>query len=164
MTNHLEKLLDHLAEPGQPHAIYRAMEAATQALVGHRLFTLLSVDGQDVARVWSSDLGAYPVSGRKTMGATPWGRQVLTEKRAFLGRDMAAIRWAFYDHELIASLGCGSAINIPVVYDGAAIGTINLLDAEFAYREEHVDLVQPLAAALIPAFLLARLSSRPLQA
>ena len=156
MTNHLQELLEHLAKPGQPYEIYRAMEAATQALVGHRLFTLLYVDGQDVARIWSSQLEAYPVSGRKTMSATPWGRQVLTEKRPFLGRDMQAIRWAFYDHELIASLGCGSAINIPVIYDGSAIGTMNLLDAEFAYRDEHVDLVQPLAAALIPAFLLAR--------
>lgn len=159
MTNHLQELLAHLAEPGQPYPIYRAMEAATQALVGHRLFTLLYVDGQDVARVWSSHLEAYPVTGRKTMGATPWGKQVLGEKRAFLGRDMQAIRWAFYDHELIASLGCGSAINIPIVYDGAAIGTMNLLDAEFAYREEQVDLLQPLAAALIPAFLLARRQS-----
>lgn len=156
MTHHLQELIEHLAEPGQPQTLYRALEQATQALVGHRLFTLLYVDGADVARVWSSHPKDYPTTGRKTMGATPWGKQVLSERRAFLGRDMEAIRWAFYDHELIASLGCGSAINIPVVYDGATIGTMNLLDAEFAYREEHVDLVQPLAAALIPAFLTAR--------
>lgn len=156
MTDHLSLLIDRLAEPGQPATLYRALEEATRSLVGHRLFTLLYVDGQDVARVWSSHPAQYPVTGRKTMGATPWGKQVLVEKRAFLGRDMDAIRWAFYDHELIASLGCGSSINIPVVYDGAAIGTMNLLDAEFAYDEDDVARVRPLAAALVPAFLLAR--------
>lgn len=156
MTDPLHAVLARLAEPGQPAPVYAAIERETQRLVGHRLFTLLYADGQDVARVYSSHPDAYPVTGRKTMGATAWGQQVLVERRPFLGRDMAAVKWAFYDHELIASLGCGSAINIPVVHDGATIGTMNLLDAEFHYREAHVALVAPLAAALIPAFLIAR--------
>ena len=156
MNASMKRLADALREPGQPGTLFGAIEAEAQALVGHRLFTLLYVDGQDVARIYSSNAVAYPVSGRKTMGPTPWGTHVLIEKRPYLGRDAAAIRWAFFDHELIASLGLGSVINIPIVYDGHAIGTMNLLDAEHHDKETHVPVVAELAFALVPAMLEAR--------
>ena len=152
----MQRLADALRQPGQPATLFGAIEAETRALVGHRLFTLLYVDGQDVARVYSSNPAAYPVSGRKTMGPTPWGTHVLVEKRPYLGRDAEAIRWAFFDHELIASLGLGAVINIPIIYDGQAIGTMNLLDAEHHYEEAHVPMVADLAFALVPAMLEAR--------
>ena len=150
------KLAASLEQAGQPDVLYRAMEAETKRLVGHKLFTLLYVDGQEVARVWSNMPDAYPVFGRKPMGPTPWGQRVISERKSYLGKDMAAIRWAFFDHELIASLGCGSVINIPIVYDGATIGTMNLLDTEHRYREGDEGKVAPLAPLLIPAFLKAR--------
>lgn len=155
-TPSLLTLAATLERPGQPGALYRAMEAETKRLVGHTLFTLLYVDGAEVARVHSNMPEAYPVSGRKPMGPTPWGAHVIAGRKPYLGRDMAAIRWAFFDHELIASLGCGSVINIPIVYDGATIGTMNLLDAEHHYTEADVPKVAALAPMLIPAFLIAR--------
>jgi hypothetical protein len=160
MTDPATDLLATLAEPGQPTRLYQALEKATAVLVGHRLFTLLYVDGQDVARVYSNRPTEYPVSGRKTMGETEWGKVVLTNRQPYLGRDHAAIRWAFFDHALIASMGLGSVINVPVIYDGAAIGTMNLLDAEHHYRDEHVAPVARLAPLLIPAFLEARAAGR----
>lgn len=159
MSADLADLARTLEQPGQPAALYRRMEEVTRRLVGHRLFTLLYVDGSEVSRVHSSNPQAYPVFGRKPMGPTPWGRLVMEGRQPYLGRDATAIRWAFFDHELIASLGLGSVINLPVVYDGQTIGTMNLLDAEHHYREEHVAPLAALAPALIPAFLLAR--SRP---
>lgn len=145
-----------LAHPGQPATLYAAMDAATKSLVGHKLFTLLYADGQEVARVYSNMPGAYPVFGRKPMGPTPWGAHVLQGMRPYLGTDKAAIQWAFFDHELIYSLGCGSVINIPIVYNGETIGTMNLLDAEHHYTQAHVDTIAPLAPLLIPAYLEAR--------
>lgn len=156
MTSPIERLAACLEKPGQPETLYRALEEESQKLVGHKLFTLLYVDGAEVARVYSSNTAAYPVFGRKPMGPTPWGKQVIEGCQPYLGRDAASIRWAFFDHELIASLGLGSVINIPVVYDGKTIGTINLLDAEHHYTEAQVPLAAALAPALIPAFLLAR--------
>jgi len=156
MTDPLAALAARLAAPGQPQTLFAALERETDALVGHKLFTLLFVDGADVARIYSNRPAEYPVSGRKTMGATPWGKHVLEEQRPYLGRDSAAIRWAFFDHELIASMGLGSVINVPVIYDGTTIGTMNLLDAEHHYREEHVEPVARLAPLLVPAFLAAR--------
>lgn len=156
MADDLTALLRTLEASGQPDATFRTVESAAKRLVGHQLFTLLYRDGEEVARVYSNRPAEYPVSGRKPMGPTPWGDLVLKQCKPYFCSDKAGIRWAFFDHALIESMGLGSAINIPVVYDGACIGTMNLLDAEFHYREEHVAQVAPLAPLLIPAFLEAR--------
>ena len=136
-------------------AVFRAAEAANAALVGHRLFTILFVvpGGAEVERVHSSDPAAYPLTGRKQMGPTPWGEHVITGPRAWLGRDMDAIRWAFFDHALIASLGCGACINVPVCAMGEVVGTLNVLDAEHAYDARHLALVEAAAPALVAPFL-----------
>lgn len=156
MTQDLLHVLSLLKEAGQPLTVFRACEQLAQRLVGHRLFTLLYVDGEDVARIYSTKPHEYPVSGRKPMGKTPWGEHVLKNCQPYLARDKSGIRWAFFDHALIESMGLGSAINIPVVYDGACIGTMNLLDAESHYGDEHLRRVAPLAPLLIPALLEAR--------
>jgi transcriptional regulator with GAF, ATPase, and Fis domain len=149
-------ILHTLAEPAQPKRLFTELENATKSLVGHRLFTLLYVDGEEVARVYSNRPDEYAVAGRKPMGLTPWGDHVLKARKPYLGHDKSGIRWAFFDHLLIESMGLGSVINIPVVYGGECIGTMNLLDVEHHYRHEHVALLTPLAPLLIPAFLEAR--------
>jgi GAF domain-containing protein len=153
----LDACLDALAEPGQPAPLYAAMDRALAGLVGHRLFTLLYVtaDGKEVARCYSSNPASYPIGGRKPMGPTPWGDLVMRRQLPFLGRDAADIRWAFFDHALIESLGLRSAVNLPVRYDGRVLGTINLLDAEGHYEERHLALLRPFAALLIAPFLAA---------
>lgn len=156
MTDELRTLTRTLEQAGQPDATFRAIDAATKQLVGHQLFTLLYRDGEEVARVYSNRPNEYPVSGRKRMGPTPWGDHVLNRCQPYLGRDREAIRWAFFDHALIESMGLGSTLNIPIIYDGRCIGTMNLLDAEFHYREEHVAQAAAFAPLLIPAFLEAR--------
>lgn len=156
MSDDLAALSSLLAKPGQPETLFKAFDEATQRLVGHQLFTLLYVDGQEVARIYSNRPAEYPVSGRKTMGPTPWGKHVIDGRQPYLGKDKAGIRWAFFDHELIESMGLGSVINIPAIYDGKVVGTINLLAPEHHYREEHVALVERLAPMLVPAFLAAR--------
>ncbi len=161
MTNKpLSILLAAQAEKGQPLPVFKALDDLCKELVGHELFTLLYVDGQEVARIYSNRPEEYPVSGRKLMGPTPWGDLVLKNRQPFIGYDKEAIRWAFFDHELIESMGLGSVINVPVIYDDAVIGTLNLLAPEHYYREEQVALVEQLAPALVPAFLAARAEAR----
>lgn len=162
MTQKPADLLPLLVRAGQPDMLFEAVEKATKDAVGHILFTLLYVDGEDVARVYSNRPEEYPVSGRKPMGSTPWGDLVLKRRRNYLGKDKGDIRWAFFDHALIESMGLGSSINIPVVYNDACIGTMNLLDKEHHYREEHVSLVERFALLLVPAFLEARRGSSQL--
>ncbi|WP_108660180.1 GAF domain-containing protein [Acuticoccus kandeliae] len=159
MNEDILAILATQALPGQPEATYVALERLTHRLVGHKLFTLLYVDGDEVARVYSSRPDEYPVAGRKPMAKTPWGDLVMTGQKPYLGADKAGIRWAFFDHALIESMGLGSVINIPVLYDGACIGTMNILDAEHHYKASDIDLLLPLAPLLIPAFLTARHSA-----
>ena len=123
-----------------PQALYGRIDSAVKTLVGHRLFTLLVVveGGREVERIYSSDPVSYPLTGRKPMGPTPWGDHVIKGLQPWHGRNMADIRWAFPDHALIESLGCGSCINIPVIVMGRMIGTMNVLDAENAYGDDAV--------------------------
>ena len=149
-------LLATLALPGQPDTLFKALQAACEASVGVDLFTLLIKDRDEVARVYTNRPLEYPVFGRKRMGPTPWGDHVLTHQQPYLGRDVSGIRWAFPDAPLIESMGLGSVINLPVVYDGETIGTMNLLAPEHHYTEAHLEKVVPLAPLLIPAYLTLR--------
>lgn len=151
-----------LAEGADRFAVYRAVEAALGGLVGHRLFTLLVVlpGGEEVERFFSSDEKAYPLTGRKRIGSTPWGERVLKGRECYLGRDAAGIRWAFADHELIASLGLASVVNVPIVQHGTTLGTMNLLDAEGHYDEGSVPVALRFAPYLVPAFLAEREAAR----
>jgi hypothetical protein len=146
-------LLEVQALPGQPETLFKALQAETEALIGVDLFTLLIKDGDEVARVYSNRPVEYPVFGRKLMGPTPWGDLVLKGQKPYLGRDVAGIRWAFPDAPLIESMGLGSVINLPVIYDGETIGTMNLLAPEHHYTDAHLATIAPYAPLLIPAYL-----------
>lgn len=137
-----------------PQALYAHIDNAVQKLLGHRLFTLLVVveGGAEVERIYSSNPVAYPLTGRKPMGATAWGDHVIKGMQPWHGRTMADIRWAFPDHELIRSLGCGSCINIPVIVFGRMIGTMNVLDRELAYDDSAVAALSLFAPILTLPF------------
>jgi uncharacterized protein YbcI len=151
------EVLDHVASvlaEGDRPALYKAVEDGLQKLIGHKLFTLLMVlpGAREVQRIWTNNPKAYPITGRKTMGDTPWGDLVIRQRKPFLGKDMDAIRWAFFDHELIASLGLGSAINVPVCRQGELLGTIAILDVEGHMDEYKLSIASRFAPYLVDAF------------
>ncbi|ANN67071.1 GAF domain-containing protein [Bordetella bronchialis] len=152
-----------VAARGGREALYRALDHALGELVGHRLFTILytSPDAQQVIRLYSNQPGAYPVSGAKKMGPTPWGDLVIRRGQPYIGNTADDIRWAFFDHELIASLGCDSVLNIPVVVEGKTLGTLNLLHQAGWYEERHVALATPFAYLLAPVFEAVRHEAGP---
>jgi GAF domain-containing protein len=152
-------VVDTIAADKAPEAAFRAVDRAVAACVGHGLFTILLVrrDGVEVERAYSSRPDAYPVGGRKCMGPTPWGDLVITRRESFLGTDPAAIRWAFPDHELIASLGLGSVVNVPVLHGGEVLGVLAVLDREGALQTQaQVETVRALASLLVPALTARR--------
>src|SRR5256712_6768690 len=152
-TPHLAAVASAMARPGQPAATYAALEAAMEAVLGHRLFTILRyhADSGESERVWTTRPAAYPVAGRKALNPTFWSRQVLQERRPYLGRTAADLREVFFDHELIASLGCASVLNLPVVWDGRVLGTINLLHEAEGYVETDVAVGLAFAGFAVPA-------------
>jgi hypothetical protein len=140
---------------GPVEAIFEAVERGTADVVGHRLFTLLYVapNGKRVKRMYSNMPREYPVGGYKEIRETAWHRQILGQKKPWVGYDRKDIQWAYFDHELIVSLGCESAMNIPVLYNGRLLGTMNLLDAAGRYRETDPVKCEPFAALLVGPFL-----------
>ena len=82
-----------------------------------------------------------------------WTRQLLKEGRPFIGRSRDDIRTHFADHALIEALGCESVLNIPVIWNGRVIGTVNLLDRADAYVPHHARLGVGFAPFAIPGLL-----------
>jgi hypothetical protein len=152
---HLQSVAAASAAAGQPAAAFAALDRALSAVFGHRLFTILQfhADVGESERRYSSNTTAYPVGGRKPLNPTFWSKQVLVEHRPWIGYDAADIRAVFFDHALIASLGCDAMLNLPVVHDGRALGTINISNAAGWYDESDVPLGLIFAALAVPAYL-----------
>lgn len=144
-----------LKQPGPPETLFKTVDRALADTVGHKLFTLLYVapNGRRVKRIYTNMPVAYPVGGYKEVTATPWHQRVIGERRAWVGYNAKDIEWAFFDHELIVSLGCESAVNVPVVFAGRVLGTMNLLAPAGHYKEQDAAAIDPFAALLIGPFL-----------
>ena len=125
--------------------------------IGHRLFTVMRFDSarSEVQRIHTSMPDAYPAGGRKQKKATKWADRVLGEMQVFRGTEPADIVSAFDDHATILGLGLGSVLNIPVVFEGRCVGTMNLLHQAGWYRADDERTGLTLAAFLIPALLSA---------
>ena len=152
---HLAAVAAVTTMPGQPGATFGALDAALGAVLGHRLFTLMRyhADSGDSERLYTSHPQAYPVGGRKPLNPTSWTEQVLRRQQPYLGRTTADVRAVFFDHALIATLGCGSVLNLPVVWDARTLGTINLLHEEGWYAEGDQAVGLLFAALAIPGYL-----------
>ena len=110
-------------------------------------------DRLEVERLHSSLPSVYPVGGRKKKKDTAWADHVLRDRKVFRASDAAGIRAAFDDHDTISGLGLGSALNIPLVFDGRALGTMNLLHEAGWYTTEDEDAGRVLGAFLLPAVM-----------
>ncbi len=110
---HLRAVAEVVRRPDQPRATFAALDRAFAAVLGHKLFTVLRYheDTGESERLYTNQPAAYPVGGRKSLNPTPWTQHVLRDQRPYLGLTHADIRAVFFDHELIASLGCGSVLN-----------------------------------------------------
>jgi hypothetical protein len=150
-----------LAAPDQPASTFLALQAIIRQEVGARLFTLMTFDARTglSRRVHSSHPCEYPVSGVKPLAASSWSRTVVDERKTFVANTIEAIAEVFPDHELIASLGCGSVVNLPVVFNDSVIGIANALDARRYYAPKRVERMERLAPFITMALLAARLAA-----
>ncbi|NMK49104.1 GAF domain-containing protein [Achromobacter sp. Bel] len=139
-------------------AALQAIDAYAHAALGHALCTVnrYDADAMRVVRLYSSNPQAYPPGGSKDKRGTPWGRHVLLEHRVFVGEGEAAIREFFNDHNAIRELGLQSVINIPVVYGGQCLGTVNFLMPRAKVSEADIDHARLAGLLALPAFLALR--------
>lgn len=149
-----------LAAPGQPAAYLAALERLVDETIGVRLFTLMELDRRrGVARRSHSNMpNAYPVSGEKPFPENDW-TATIEAGRTFVAGDDDAVAATFFDHELIASLGCGSCLNLPVTVGGEVVGTLNCLHVAGHYTPERAAAAEVLKLPGAVAFLLMRASA-----
>jgi GAF domain-containing protein len=156
LTGAAPDLAAAMAAEGQPEATFRALDAALRAEVGHLLFTVLVLDeARGVSwRAYSSNPEAYPPAGEKPIRRdSEHYRVVVQEGRPRLLRDRTAVVAAFPDHELILSLGCESAVNVPVRWNGRTLGGLNILDRAGRYTEEQFPILLRHAAFAVAPIL-----------
>ena len=156
---HLLAVARAMRSPASPEAALTALDAAMGATIGHKLFTCLlhHPAARESERRYTNQPAAYPVGGRKPVPDSAWARRLFVEREPYIGYTADDIREVFFDHVLIASLGCASVLNVPVVHDGRTLGVLNLLHEARCYDEADAPLAQVFAALAAPAFLkLAR--------
>jgi len=156
------------AAPNQPVPVFLALQTIVREEVGANLFTLMMFDARSQLsrRIHSSHPQEYPVSEVKPLSAGLWSRTVVEKRMTFVANTIEAIAEVFPDHELIRSLGCGSVVNLPVVFDGAVIGVANALDKPGHYTPERVERMERLAPFAAIALLAAHIvapTSEPLK-
>ncbi len=159
----IDSVVASLNEFDQPHAVFRAVDAALKQQVGHILFTILIShhETRESERFYSNLPDAYPVGGKKPITDSELMQRLLVAGEPYIGRNAEDIRWAFYDHELIRSLGCDSVLNMPVRWQGRTIGTLNLLAGANHYNETHIPIVRSIAHLALPGMLMV---ARPVAA
>ncbi|MEP7239618.1 MAG: GAF domain-containing protein [Devosia sp.] len=143
-------------------ASWKSLEDLAQAIAGHRLFTVMTVDlaAGVVRRAYSNRPGEYPTSGTKPLHGNTgaWFDTVFERRQTFVANTIDDIAEVFPDHELIGSMGLGSVVNYPVVLEGALVAAINLLDVAGHYTPERVAAIESELA--IPARLCSALALR----
>jgi hypothetical protein len=148
-----------LAARGQPGTTLLSLQTLFRQEVGAKLFTVMTFDpltGQS-QRVHSSHPKEYPVSGGKPLPTGLWSRTVIEERKMFVANTIEAIAGVFPD-ELIRSLGCESAVNLPVAFADAVIGTVNLLDVSGHYTPDRIAKIESLSPFAAAGLLAARLA------
>ena len=153
--SHLEAVARAMRESGQPEAGFQALDGGMGAVIGHKLFTVLlhHSAARESERCYTNQPAAYPVGGRKPVTASAWTERLFVERQPYIGRSAEDIQTVFFDHELISSLGCASVLNVPVVWNGRTLGTINLLHEAAWYEDTDVPVAQAFSALATPALL-----------
>jgi len=143
------------AAPDQPRAILEAAGEAFAKAVGYRLYTVtrMLAGGKEVERIHSTNPEVYAVGGRKPVLPNAYTQRVRSEMKPFLAKTPAGFAPLFPDHETITGLGLGCVMNLPIVFGGAVLGTVNLLDREGVYDERHVEPAMLIARQILPALL-----------
>ena len=83
---------------------------------------------------------------------------VVRSREALIVADIAAAAGDYLDANILHTSGFGSAMIVPLVSKGRAVGTLNLVRrARHAYRPEHVSALQPIAEIFAVAVIAQQL-------
>ncbi len=146
--------LINITRYGSSEYFYKKLDHAIKKVIGHKLFTLMVNDKKVkyVERVYSNNKKIYPLLGTKPIPKNNWTKRVYNQKKEFLAKDFNEIKKLFFDYEIIESLGCGSIINVPVIYNKKILGTLNILHKEKFYNKSSIKKILPYTQLLAPYY------------
>jgi hypothetical protein len=124
--------------------------------LGTRLFTVTTHDLTDnlFRRVYTSHPQEYPTHGTKPLARDAWYDLCISRALPFIANTHAEFATVFFDHELITSMGLGSAANLPLVAeDGTVPATVNLLAEPHHFTPDRLSAYTALVARHRPALL-----------
>lgn len=149
-------LADLLAARGQPSVFLDSLAALYKARVGWDMLTMLVFDLKRRVgrRVYTTDAVNYPVSVDKPMSKSDWSERVLKRHEIFVANRHEEFKAHFVDWEKLRGLGMESAVNYPIVVDGAALGTVNLTAGAGFYSADRVEAGKELRPFAALGFLL----------
>ena len=147
--------LINITRYGSSEYFYKKLDHAIKKIIGHKLFTLMVNDKKVkyVERVYSNNRKIYPLLGTKPIPKNNWTKRVYSQKKEFLAKDFNEIKKLFFDYEIIESLGCGSIINVPVIYNKKILGTLNILHKDKFYNKSSIKKILPYTQLLAPYYL-----------
>ena len=136
-------------------AVYKAVEAVAAETCGFVFLTTLRHDEaqQVVVRLHSSDEKSYPIGGTKPINKITASHSMTQTGEVFLAADKEQVKAAFFDHELIFSLGATAILNSPIRYAGRHLGTLNFSGVSGTYGPDEVQAAKILAGLLVPTVL-----------
>jgi hypothetical protein len=151
-------VMEAIARGDGEGAGFQALDALARRVFDHRLLTalILMPETLEVERLYSSNVEAYPVGGRKQKKGSVWGDKVLDRGEMHISHGPAGIRESFSDHALIASLGIEGMINIPIMLAGRCVGTVNISTAADAFTEADYPTAALIGGLALPLFLRAQ--------
>ena len=154
MINLNQKLIKDIKKENEK-TFYKKIDKIVHSLIGHKLITFTVIDEKlkFCERVYSNNNKIYPILGQKKMPKNIWSTKVLKNKQHFICKSKQEIKKIFFDYEIIFSLGCGSIINLLILFQGKPIGTVNILNKENHYSDKDLKKIDFLTVFLIPFFI-----------
>ena len=154
MFNLNQKLIKDIKKENEKN-FYKKIDKIVHSLIGHKLITFTVIDQKlkFCERVYSNNNKIYPILGQKKMPKNIWSTKVLKNKQHFICKSKKEIKKIFFDYEIIFSLGCGSIINLLILFQGKPIGTVKILNKENYYSDKDLKKIDFLTVFLIPFFI-----------
>jgi hypothetical protein len=151
----ISELLDvtqAVAFSADPASAYEAVDSILVQRLEHKLFTVLRYVPQthEVERVYSSHTDLYPIGGRKQNVDSLFGRTVIRDAKPMICHDDADVVANFPDFEKLRGLGVSGMINVPVVWEGSTIGSLNISGEAGQFGDNEIPALTVLAGMLAP--------------
>ena len=117
--------------------LFIKIDKIVHSLIGHKLITFTVIDEKlkFCERVYSNNNKIYPILGQKKCQKISGQLKFLKINNILFVNQNKRLK-IFFDYEIIFSLGCGSIINLLILFQGRPIGTVNILNKENHYSDK----------------------------